>query len=120
MLYSTINKLKEENFGRFFEVGSTARGEENPKDYDVIIVPTLKNKEKWSNVLKLLSQFKMNGKKIDAQIVPSFNPDNVNVYKIYNKYYLSNNKMCKKQTSFINEKQIAKGVDKIPYMKKEL
>ena len=40
--------------------------------------------------------------------------------KIYDKYYLSNNKMCKKQTSFINEKQIAKGVDKIPYMKKEL
>ena len=63
MLYSAINKLKEENFGRFFEVGSTARGEKNPKDYDVIIVPALKNKEKWSNVLKLLSQFKMNGKK---------------------------------------------------------
>ena len=52
MLYSAINKLKEENFGRFFEVGSTARGEENPKDYDVIIVPTLKNKEKWSAYAK--------------------------------------------------------------------
>ena len=132
MLSRVINFLKQSEFGRFFEVGATARGEHTAHDYDLIVVPNKRDLGEWTAVLKKLGTYKVNGRKVDAQIIPSFNPDDVDKEKKYSKYIYSDknpnpkiyrkvaNGLWKKKTPLIGIKHIEKGIDKIPYIMKEL
>ncbi len=127
-----IKYLKEANFGRFFEVGSVARGEKDAKDYDMIVVPNNRNLDEWVGVLKKLRNCYVNGKQVDPQIIPDFNPDKIDKNKKYSRYVYSEenpnkelyenvgNKLWKKTTSLVNRKHKLKGIDKVPYIQKEL
>ena len=127
-----INYLKEANFGRFFEVGATARGEHTAHDYDLVVVPNKRILMEWSAVLKKLNSYKVDGRKVDAQIIPSFDPENIDKKKKYSKYVYSEenpnpkiyrkvaNGLWKKKTPLVSSKHKMKGINKLPYIKKEL
>lgn len=127
-----IHYLKQADFGRFFEVGATARNEHTAKDYDIIIVPNNRNLGEWIAVLKKLNSYKVKGRKVDAQIIPSFDPENIDKKKKYRKYIYSDenpnpgmykkviNGLWKKRTPLVSAKHKMKGIDKIPYVQREL
>ena len=127
-----IHYLKQADFGRFFEVGATARNEHTAKDYDIIVVPNNRNLMEWIAVLKKLNSHKVDGRKVDAQIIPSFDPENIDKKKKYSKYVYSNENpnpkiyrevasgLWKKKTPLVSSKHKMKGIDKIPYIQKEL
>lgn len=63
---------------KFYAVGSWVMKNPNFKDYDISIVPPQgkrnpSNIKEWSKLLKRFNNKEFNGKKIDAQILPSFN-----------------------------------------------
>ena len=61
---------------RFYAVGSWARRNPNFNDYDINIIPPDKkrspsNIKEWSEILKRFDKKEFDGKKVDAQILPS-------------------------------------------------
>ena len=63
---------------KFYAVGSWVRRNPNFKDYDINIVPpngkrSPSNIKEWSKLLKRFDNKEFDGKKIDAQILPSLN-----------------------------------------------
>ena len=63
---------------KFYAVGSWVRRNPNFKDYDINIVPpngkrSPSNIKEWAKLLKRFDNKEFDGKKIDAQILPSLN-----------------------------------------------
>ena len=123
MLNTVIKILKKNDIGRIFEVGSYARKEKNPNDYDLIIMPSLKNKEIWCRILKILSKCKYDGKQVDAQIVPQFNLVLENRWQhfLFDKYTFYDGELKHKSATMINDKNKKIGWNfNMPLIYKEL
>tara|TARA_R100000152_G_C6716773_1_gene143414 strand:+ start:343 stop:714 length:372 start_codon:yes stop_codon:yes gene_type:complete len=123
MLNRVIKILKRNNFGRFFEVGSYARKELNPKDYDIIILPSLENKEDWTRALRILSKCKYDGKKVDAQIVPQFNLVLEDRWQhfLFDKYTFYDGSLRHKSATMINDKNKKRGWNfSMPFIYREI
>ena len=78
-MVSLVNAIKEDFPSyKFYAVGSWVRRNPNFKDYDINIVPpngkrSPSNIKEWSKLLKRFDNKEFDGKKIDAQILPSLN-----------------------------------------------
>jgi len=57
---------------KFYSVGGWAREEKNFTDYDIGIIPNKTNYREWERLLEKFYNMKIDGKHIDAQIVPSY------------------------------------------------
>ena len=123
---SLIEKCRDEykeNY-RYFLVGSSARGEKNPRDIDIIIYPCYHklNLKEWKSLLKTMS-VKIKNKRIDAQIVPQFylvlNNEWQNIN--FDKYTFFKGRLNHKVAPMINQKNKKRGYTyDMPFIYEEL
>lgn len=105
---------------RFFITGSIARKEKNPNDIDINIIPPDRNYKEWTKLLNKFNGKYIDGKRIDAQIIPNLKKV-LNGYKgILDKYIIKNKKLSEKTSFVANEKARLRGVDKLPFMYMEI
>lgn len=137
-------KNKYPNY-KFYLIGSCAMRTPNFNDYDIgILPPTSKYNKEWSYVLKNFDNKKINGKKIDAQIMPSIdklinlNAKELNEIKnnIHFKYFYCTDKVVKDTEAIkliklknnmwlslkkvISNKNRQKNLHNFPYISEEL
>ena len=106
---------------RFFITGSIARKEKNPKDIDINILPHNTDYKEWFKLLKLFDGHYVDGKRIDAQIIPDLDKVIYSGYKGYlTKWIIKDNKLSDKTSFVANEKARLRGVDKLPFMYMEI
>ena len=116
-----VNIKKKYGKYRFFITGSVARKEKNPKDIDINILPYDRNYKEWFELLKLFDGHYVEGKRIDAQIIPDLEKVIYNGYKGYlTKWIIKNNKLSDKTSFVANEKARLRGVHKLPFMYMEI
>ena len=106
---------------KFYAVGSWVRRNPNFKDYDINIVPpngkrSPSNIKEWSKLLKRFDNKEFDGKKIDAQILPSLNK----LLKMNAKEIKLKNNMWMSISRVIPNKLRAKNLDNSIIQHKEL
>ena len=130
---SVVNIVREfrhlYNGYRYFITGSVARGEDSPHDIDVNILPPvdlnvsypLEELEEWSNILKNFDGLFIDDLRVDAQIIPMLS-EVINGYRGEINRYLYRDGKIEKRTSVVqnNDKNIKRGIDKLPFAHVEI
>jgi len=120
-----VKKFRHQYDGyRYFITGSVARNEAFPSDIDVNILPpidlnvsySVEELEEWGNILKNFDGLFIDDLRVDAQIIPMLS-EVINGYRGEINRYVYREGAIEKRTSVVQntEKNIIRGIDKIPF-----